>query len=365
MGTRPLAEYDTGWEYLLPDGLGSVRQLADHVAQVTLARGYMPYGERLWSVGNGSSAYGYTGEDWNTTIQMVFLRARYYNSALGRFTQQDPSGLEQNLYAYAMSNPVNFTDPSGYGSCRELPLVRDVVECYQNRLVEWLRGVGAFNNLPPVQRQIIENLLNVQWLAPFDSTGLEGDWYGLYWAWVLDLRPSSIGTWSAGPNGEPQVTITSQGYINDLKKKPAYQDAKSAFKKKYPSIYQTYIGAQATSSFGFSGPGSAGQGSSGRYNALEWFLGSYDYIVTATSFDTPNSTINVEMVVTNRSHWESGTRVPPSWIGKEILPGIVIPPYLVPNWVGERGPGAAFWQKFVWPDSIRNENDCWFGGDWV
>ena len=26
MGTRPLAEYDTVWEYLLPDGLGSVRQ---------------------------------------------------------------------------------------------------------------------------------------------------------------------------------------------------------------------------------------------------------------------------------------------------------------------------------------------------
>ena len=29
MGTRPLAEYGTGWDYLLPDGLGSVRQLAD------------------------------------------------------------------------------------------------------------------------------------------------------------------------------------------------------------------------------------------------------------------------------------------------------------------------------------------------
>ncbi len=118
--TRLGEQQPTGWAYHLSDALGSVRQLADDAAQVTLARGYMPYGEPLWSMGSGVSAYGFTGEDWNTIIQLVFLRARYYNGALGRFTQQDPSGLEQNLYAYATSNPVNFTDPSGYGSCRDV-----------------------------------------------------------------------------------------------------------------------------------------------------------------------------------------------------------------------------------------------------
>ncbi len=35
MGTRPLAEYDTGWDYLLPDGLGSVRQRVDANAPKT------------------------------------------------------------------------------------------------------------------------------------------------------------------------------------------------------------------------------------------------------------------------------------------------------------------------------------------
>jgi hypothetical protein len=29
MGTRPIAQYTSAWEYLLPDALGSVRQIAD------------------------------------------------------------------------------------------------------------------------------------------------------------------------------------------------------------------------------------------------------------------------------------------------------------------------------------------------
>ena len=112
--TRIGEQQPGGWAYHLSDALGSVRQLADGSAQVTLARGYMPYGEVLWSVGSGSSAYGYTGEDWNTVTQLVFLRARYYDGATGRFTQQDPSGRERNLYAYVASNPVNRTDPLGW-----------------------------------------------------------------------------------------------------------------------------------------------------------------------------------------------------------------------------------------------------------
>lgn len=46
-----------------------------------------------------------------------YLRARYYNSVIGRFTQEDiyrSDGL--NLYAYCGNNPVRYYDPSGYAS---------------------------------------------------------------------------------------------------------------------------------------------------------------------------------------------------------------------------------------------------------
>ena len=46
---------------------------------------------------------------------LYYLRARYYNASLGRFTQEDTiynDGL--NLYAYCNSNPVMYCDPSGF-----------------------------------------------------------------------------------------------------------------------------------------------------------------------------------------------------------------------------------------------------------
>jgi RHS repeat-associated protein len=132
-------EQPTGWAYHLSDALGSVRQLVDDAAQVTLARGYMPYGEPLWSVGSGSSAYGYTGEDWNTTTQLVFLRARYMQPGLGMFLSHDPQegDAEQpatmNGWNYAAGNPVNRVDPTGASD-----------ECSECEIL------GALENVSPI-----------------------------------------------------------------------------------------------------------------------------------------------------------------------------------------------------------------------
>ncbi len=119
-GVRRVGEQQpSGWAYHLTDALGSVRQLADASAQVALAQGYMPYGEGLWSLGNGSSAYGYTGEDWNVTTQLLFLRARYYAPGAGRFIQRDTWGGNYlrpqsiHLYIYVRNDPINLTDPTG------------------------------------------------------------------------------------------------------------------------------------------------------------------------------------------------------------------------------------------------------------
>ena len=50
---------------------------------------------------------------------MVYLRARYYDPAMGRFLSKDPvRGLitlpgTLNPYTYAANNPIRYTDPSG------------------------------------------------------------------------------------------------------------------------------------------------------------------------------------------------------------------------------------------------------------
>ena len=126
-------EQPGGRAYHLPDALGSLRQLADSSANVTLARTYEPFGDPLSTVGTGTSIYGFTGEQRDGT-GLVYLRARYYGSYLNQWIQPDPlvadpyNPADWHRYSYVRNNPVNFVDPSGeYGSDVHYDLTRTLV----------------------------------------------------------------------------------------------------------------------------------------------------------------------------------------------------------------------------------------------
>lgn len=63
--------------------------------------------------------YLYAGEQWDSDLEMYFLRARYYDAKEGRFWTMDsyegmndqPQSLHK--YLYAELDPVNLSDPSG------------------------------------------------------------------------------------------------------------------------------------------------------------------------------------------------------------------------------------------------------------
>jgi RHS repeat-associated protein len=61
----------------------------------------------------------FAGEQFDEVLDQYFLRARYYNQASGRFTQQDTwmgrniDPITLNKYLYANSDPVFYTDPTG------------------------------------------------------------------------------------------------------------------------------------------------------------------------------------------------------------------------------------------------------------
>ena len=63
--------------------------------------------------------FGFAGEWTDAATGLQYLRARWYDPATGRFTQVDPfPGLlslpgTQHPYAYALNNPLRYTDPSG------------------------------------------------------------------------------------------------------------------------------------------------------------------------------------------------------------------------------------------------------------
>jgi RHS repeat-associated protein len=65
------------------------------------------------------SGLGFTGE-WTGPDGTVFLRARHYLPAIGRFLQRDSfaglagDSLSRNRYAYARNQPLDLVDPSGH-----------------------------------------------------------------------------------------------------------------------------------------------------------------------------------------------------------------------------------------------------------
>jgi RHS repeat-associated protein len=113
-----LAQHDSGtWAYHVNDGLGSVRGLADPTGQVVGSYSFSPFGVPLGE--SGGEPYGFTGEQWDASAGLVYLRARYYESGSGRFTQRDPlPGFPKRpqtfqAFVYAYDNPINLTDHSG------------------------------------------------------------------------------------------------------------------------------------------------------------------------------------------------------------------------------------------------------------
>jgi RHS repeat-associated protein len=112
-----VSETQTG--YFLPDALGSVRQMADEEGEITLAQSYTPYGEVLASEGTAQTAYAFSGEIYDTSTNLLFLRARFYSPVTGRFQTRDTwegehtSPASYNAWLYVYANPINITDPSG------------------------------------------------------------------------------------------------------------------------------------------------------------------------------------------------------------------------------------------------------------
>ncbi len=117
-GLDIIAQQQAERHYYLHDGLGSVRQLADATGQIATDYAYDPFGVPL-SGGSVPNPYGFTGEAWDAAVELLYLRARYYQPATGRFITKDPwlgdvwrPGTLSG-FAYVTNTPVNLVDPSG------------------------------------------------------------------------------------------------------------------------------------------------------------------------------------------------------------------------------------------------------------
>ncbi len=76
----------------------------------------------------------------------MFYKARWYDSALGRFAQADTiipgafNPMAFDRYAYVFNSPLNYVDPSGHRTCTDRQAKKDAETCRQNYIVKGIES---------------------------------------------------------------------------------------------------------------------------------------------------------------------------------------------------------------------------------
>lgn len=178
-------------EYYGSDALGSTRAVFDQSGGVVGRAEYLPFGEEAF----GQTVLPrerFAGQERDGETGLDFLNARMLGPRHGRFTTVDvgPPVLSDprtfNRYAYALSNPLSYVDPSGMqaaaNGCRTQPSSAE--------------GVLATITCPPGDT------------TPAQGGGGFGLWMAIWPGAPAGSSSSGSGAWGGGPGADAQTPTT-------------------------------------------------------------------------------------------------------------------------------------------------------------
>ena len=112
-GANLISRTTTAIEYYTFNAHGDVVGLVNATGTQTKTYDYDAFGNEKDRVGADPNPFRYCGEYFDVESGAYYLRARYYDPSIGRFTQEDPEKDGLNWYTYCNNNPVLFIDPTG------------------------------------------------------------------------------------------------------------------------------------------------------------------------------------------------------------------------------------------------------------
>jgi RHS repeat-associated protein len=106
--------------YYTHNGHGDVVELRDSQGQLLNQYSYDIWGNPITVNETVQNPFRYSGELWDETTDLQYLRARWYDPSMGRFINEDTyegemgNPLSLNLYTYVHNNPLIYIDPTGH-----------------------------------------------------------------------------------------------------------------------------------------------------------------------------------------------------------------------------------------------------------
>ena len=100
-------------EYFVSNYRGDISAVVNSNADIIKSYDYEAFGSLKNASAEDDNPFRYCGEYFDDETGFVYLRNRYYDPSIGRFTTEDPAKSGLNWYAYCENNPVNRIDPSG------------------------------------------------------------------------------------------------------------------------------------------------------------------------------------------------------------------------------------------------------------
>jgi len=121
--SNPFATDHRGWYTYIKDQVGTIYKTFSHERQVVNSRVYNTFGNLISQSGTPKSPLGFQSKYLDTESGLYYFYHRYYSPSLGRFTTEDPIGLNGgfDMYVFVGNNSVNKIDHYGLKSLSITP----------------------------------------------------------------------------------------------------------------------------------------------------------------------------------------------------------------------------------------------------